>query len=82
MNDKLLIENYLLLLKSNTEVYVHGTLESSNDDVRKILHTGLCDTLDHQARVYDEMVSNDWYVVENINPEEIEAVYNKLMNED
>ena len=30
MNDELLMENYLLVLKSTVEVYVHGTLESLN----------------------------------------------------
>ncbi len=75
MNDRLLLDNYLLLLKATTEVYVHGTLESSNDDVRSVLKFGLDETLKHQAKVYDEMVSYDYYIVENINPSEIE---NKL----
>ena len=70
-----MIDNYLLLLKATTEVYVHGTLESSNDDVRSVLKFGLDETLKHQAKVYDEMVSYDYYIVENINPSEIE---NKL----
>ena len=34
MTDQLLMENMLLLLKSNMEVYVHGTLEASN----KLVH--------------------------------------------
>jgi hypothetical protein len=34
MNNQLLLENYLLILKSTVEVYVHGTLESSNEKVR------------------------------------------------
>ena len=75
MNDKLLLDNYLLLLKATTEVYVHGTLESSNDDVRNVLKHGLDETLLHQSKTYDEMVSYDYYIVENINPSEIE---NKL----
>ena len=29
MTDKLLMENYLMILKSTVEVYVNGTLESS-----------------------------------------------------
>ena len=29
MNDQLIMENILLLLKSNIEVYVNGTLEAS-----------------------------------------------------
>ena len=41
MSDQILMENYLLILKSTVEVYVHGTLESSNNDIRKILKKGL-----------------------------------------
>ncbi len=37
MLDKIIVENYLLVLKSTVEVYVHGTLESSNDDIRNLL---------------------------------------------
>ena len=37
MDDRLIMENYLLVLKSCVEVYVHGTLESSNKDVRETL---------------------------------------------
>ena len=37
MNDKIIMENMLLLLKSTVEVYVHGSLESTN----KIVHNAL-----------------------------------------
>lgn len=82
MNDKILLDNYLLLLKATTEVYVHGTIESSNDKVRSILKLGLDETLKHQARVYDEMVSYDYYIVNNIDPNEIENKLNSLIEED
>lgn len=81
MNDKLLLNNYLLILKSTIEVYIHGTLESSNDDVRNMLKLGLDETLKHQSRVYDEMVSYDYYVVDNIDPSEIECKLNYLKEE-
>ncbi len=68
MNDQILLDNYLLVLKSTTEVYVHGTLESSNDQVRDILSTGLEETLNHQMRVYNEMTKNGWYKVDNVKP--------------
>ena len=49
MNDQLIMENYLLILKSTTEVYVHGTLESSNEEVRELLKAGLDNTMAFQA---------------------------------
>ena len=55
MNDKLLMENYLLILKSTVEVYIHGTLESSNKDIKDLLKNSLDDTLKHQEKTYEEM---------------------------
>lgn len=37
MNSQLILDNYLMILKSTVEVYIHGTLESSNEDVRSTL---------------------------------------------
>lgn len=80
MNDQILMDNYLLILKSTVEVYVHGTLESSNKDTRELLKTGLDETLNHQARTYDEMTKYEWYTIENVKPNAIKQVLNKLEN--
>ena len=72
------MNNYLMILKSTIEVYVHGTLESSNEKVRDILKTGLDETLKHQERVYNKMVDNEWYIINNINPSCICDVLNNL----
>ena len=78
MNDKLLMENYLLVLKSTVEVYVHGTLESSNPEVRSLIRTGLNETLDAQARTYDEMTNYGWYQISNVKVSAIKKTLNKL----
>ena len=80
MNDKLIMENYLLVLKSTIEVYIHGTLESSNKSVRDLLKTGLSQTLFHQANTYDEMVKYGWYTVNNTQPSKINQTLNKVEN--
>ena len=72
------MDNYLLVLKSTVEVYVHGTLESSNEEVRKILKDGLDDTLSHQSRVYSEMTSYGWYSVDNLKGSNIKKVLNEI----
>ena len=66
MNDQVLMDNYLLLLKSTVEVYVHGTLESANEKVRNLLKKNLNDTITMQNTTYDEMTNFGWYEVENI----------------
>ena len=78
MNSELALNNYLLLLKSTTEVYVHGTLESSNNDVRNLLNDSLNDILSSQANTYDLMTQNNWYTTENIQNNKITEAINKL----
>lgn len=78
MNDKLLMENYLLILKSTIEVYVHGTLESSNQDIRELLKSGLNDTLCHQANTYDTMTKYGWYQIKNVEVAEIKQTLNTI----
>ena len=66
MNDSIILNNYLLILKSTVEVYIHGTLESSNIDIRKLLQENLNKTLEMQQMTYQEMIDNGWYKIENI----------------
>ncbi|MBR2833406.1 MAG: spore coat protein [Bacilli bacterium] len=78
MNDKLIMENYLLVLKSTIEVYVHGTLESSNRNIRDLLKSGLSETLFHQARTYDEMTKYGWYAINNVEESKINQTLSKV----
>lgn len=80
MNDQVLMDNYLLILKSTVEVYVHGTLESSNQDIRELLKKGLDETMNHQARTYDEMTKYGWYQVNNVEKNAINQTLSKLQN--
>ena len=77
MNDQLLMDNYLLILKSTVEVYVHGTLESSNNDIRTILKDNLNEIMSCQARTYDEMTKYGWYQVNNVDTNTITKTLNK-----
>ena len=78
MNDQIIMENYLLVLKSTIEVYIHGTLESSNNDIRNLLKSGLDETIKHQTRTYDEMTKFGWYKINNVKPNIINQTLNKV----
>ena len=78
MDNKLIIENYLLVLKSTVEVYVHGTLESSNQDIRELLKQGLNEILNSQAKTYNEMTQKGWYSINNIEASSIKQTLNKV----
>ena len=80
MNSKLLMENYLLVLKSTVEVFVHGTLESSNKDIRELLKHGLDEIMKHQAETYDLMTKYGWYNVNNVGSNVINQTLNTIQS--
>lgn len=80
MNDRILMDNYLLVLKSTVEVYVHGTLESSNQNIRELLKAGLDNTMEYQADTYDIMTTYGWYKISNVKASDVKKVLNKVKN--
>ena len=80
MSDQEIMDNYLLLLKSSVEVYVHGTLESSNSDIMELLKNCLDSTINHQANTYEEMTNCGWYKINNVKESDISKVLNKICN--
>ena len=78
MNDQILLDNYLLILKSTVEVYVHGTQESSNEDIRNLFKESLNDILDSQAETYNTMVRYGWYQINNVDNSKLEQTLNKI----
>ena len=77
-NDQKFLDSYLLLLKSTVEVYVHGTLESSNQKVRNLLKTSLDTTMSMQDNTYNKMTNLGFYKVSNIETTKICQTLNKL----
>ena len=80
MDNQLILDNYLLILKSTVEVYVHGTLESSNLDVKELLQDSLNETLNDQKNTYQEMIKYGWYQIENVETNKIQQTLNKVNN--
>ncbi len=78
MNDKIIMENMLLLLKSTVEVYVHGSLESSNKPVHNALKSNLDEIIKMQDELYQKMTECGWYVITNIDVKQIDKTLKKL----
>ena len=78
MNDQVLMDNYLLILKSTVEVYVHGTLESVNQPIRDLLKKMLDNTMEMQNTTYNEMTKRGWYTIENTKPKDIKKILDKV----
>ena len=80
MDNQIILENYLLVLKSTVEVFVHGTLESSNKDIHDELKNGLDEIMASQENTYNEMTKYGWYQVNNVDSSTINQTYMKLQN--
>jgi spore coat protein CotF len=78
MNDRLLLDNMLLLLKSTVEVYVHGSLESSTKEVHNALKSNLDTIIKLQDELYKKMTECGWYVIQNIEAKEIKKTLKKV----
>ena len=78
MADKDIMENYLLVLKSTVEVYVHGTLESSNEENKLLLKDCLNEILECQKNTYNLMTKYGWYQTKNIEINKISETLNKV----
>ncbi len=81
MNDELILNDYLMILKSTIEVYVHGTIESSNEHIRELLKFCLDETLKSQSSTYDTMVEFDYYCFNNVECNQIKKVLNNVNND-
>ena len=80
MLDQIIMDNYLLVLKSTVEVYVHGTLEASNQECKSLLKECLNNILDAQEKTYNEMTKYGWYTTQNVESTTIKEILNKIQN--
>lgn len=76
--DKYVLEDILILTKSLATLYMNGTIESSNKDVRKFMENGLDKTLELQEKIYNTLVEDGFYQVSNVKKSEVDKLYTKL----
>ena len=74
MNDRNLMENMLLLEKGSCDLYLHGTIESSNQNVSRTFNKALGDSLGMQSTIYSKMESKGWYAPQQAEQNKIDSV--------
>ena len=72
MDDKNLMENILLLEKGVCDLYMHGTIEASTDNVHQAFSSALNEALCMQDTIYDEMAAKGWYPTEQFFEAEVQ----------
>ncbi|MGI6005792.1 MAG: spore coat protein [Christensenellales bacterium] len=80
MNDKDLMEELLNGLKGAAGLYLHGTIESSTENVHSAFDQALDETLAMQNSVYNKMSEKGWYPMQNAPQEQINQVQRKFSN--
>ena len=81
MNDQAIMENLLLTTKGVCDLYMHGTVESSTQNVHKAFDTALSDSLCMQDDIYKQMTAKGWYPVQNVEQQKIDQVRQKFANQ-
>lgn len=78
MNDKHLMENILLLEKGVCDLFLHGTIESSTDNVHQTFNSALNNALTMQDTIYDKMAAKGWYPTEHAEQNKVASVKMKF----
>lgn len=77
MDDKNLMENILLLTKGAADLYLHGTIEASTENIHQAFHDILCETLKIQHEIYKKMEAKGWYPAEQVDQQKIQQTKQK-----
>ena len=78
MDDKCIMENLLLTTKGVCDLYLHGTIESSTDNVHQTFDCALNDSLSMQDDIYKKMSAKGWYQMEQAEQQKIMKVKNQF----
>ena len=77
MNDQSIMENILLTTKGVCDLYLHGTIESSTQNVQQAFDSALSDSLCMQGDVYQKMSQKGWYPAQQADQQQINQVRQK-----
>lgn len=77
MDDKQLMENLLLLEKGACDLFMHGAIESSTDNVHKTFNQALTESICMQDTIYTKMAAKGWYPTEQAEQTKVTTVKQK-----
>jgi spore coat protein CotF len=78
MDDKNLMANMLLLEKGVCDLYMHGAIESSTENVHRAFSNSLNDTLKMQDEIYKKMEAKGWYKTEQAQQSKLDTLKQKF----
>ena len=78
MNDRDIMENLLLTTKGVCDLFMHGAIESSTENVHQAFCTALGDSLGMQDSIYKQMQSKGWYPTDTAEQQKLDQVRQKF----
>ena len=76
-NDRQIMENILLNIKGECDLYMHGAMESSTPDVHSTFTKMFNEALQLQNEVYHKMAEAGWYPSTQVEQQKIDNVKSK-----
>ena len=80
MNDQLLMQDILMLEKGVCDLYMHGAIESSTNNINETFKCALDDSLTMQDDIYRQMQSKGWYTTDQADKNKIDTLRQKFSN--
>ena len=78
MNDQKIMENLLLTTKGVCDLYLHGAIESSTQNVNSTFDQALDQSLCMQDGIYQKMAAQGWYPAQQAQQQQIDQVKQKF----
>ncbi|MBQ9518028.1 MAG: spore coat protein [Eubacterium sp.] len=78
MDDRNLMQDILLLEKGACDLYMHGTIESSSQNINQVFKTALNNSLTMQDDIYKKMEAKGWYKTEQAEQNKIDNLKQKF----
>ncbi len=80
MEDKDLMEKELLIIKGVCDLYLHGAIESSTQEVHCAFKEALNTSLDIQNKIYNLMKEKGWYQTQEVDQMQLASVKQKFQS--
>ncbi len=77
MDDKIIMNTTLTLVKNACELAMHGTIEANTKNVKSTFLDTLDKYLEMQGKIFTEMESAGLYKIENVNSSKINKTASK-----
>ena len=80
MQDKNLMQDILMLEKGVCDLYMHGSIESSTQNINQTFKSALNESLCMQDDIYQKMQAKGWYTAEQADQSKIDTLKQKFTN--